>query len=230
MNTTSKNNSAKIRKLVAIGVFCALAYACTVIFHFKVMFLSFDFKDAVMAIGAMFFGPAAGFAMALAVSFLELITISTTELYGFIMNLISSTVFVCVGTLIYKFHRNLIGAVGGMAASVVSMTGVMMVANLVITPFYMHCTVEEVIALIPALLFPFNLTKAVVNASIVFLLYKPISNALKASGFLTGVKEHTKVSFSWKNLVVALIAVIIAVLALVFFFTVLDGTFNLGTN
>jgi len=210
-------------------MFCALAYACTVVFHFKVMFLSFDFKDAVMTIGAMYFGPLSGFAMALIVSFLELVTISTTELYGFVMNLLSSTVFVCVGTGIYKFKRDLVGAVGGMSASVVLMTAVMIGANMVITPFYMNCTVDEVIALIPTLLFPFNLTKAVVNAAIVFLLYKPVSGALKSSGFLTGSKStHKNFCFTWKNLAVMLIAVGVAALALAFFFTVLDGTLIFG--
>lgn len=231
MGTPAFNNSDKIRRIVAIGVFCALAYACTVIFHFKVMFLSFDFKDAVMTIGAMFFGPLAGFLMALIVSFLELITISTTELYGFVMNLLSSTVFVCVGTSIYKFRRDMVGAVGGMAASVAAMTAVMLGANLVITPFYMHCTVDEVIGLIPTLLFPFNLTKAVVNASIVFLLYKPVSNALKASGFLSKKEKGRSIfTLTWKSLAVSLIALGIAALAFAFFFMVLGGSVTLGVK
>lgn len=215
--------------MVAIGVFCALAYVCTVVFHFKVAFLSFDFKDAVMTIGAMYFGPVAGFSMALIVSFLELITISTTELYGFAMNLLSSATFVCVGTFIYKFRHTMGGAVVGMAASVASMTAVMMAANVVITPFYMHCTTDEVIALIPTLLFPFNLTKAVLNAAIVFLLYKPISTALKSAGFLpSSGKAGGRFRFTWKTLAVSLIALVIAGLALAFFFVVLQGTVTIG--
>ncbi len=223
--------SDKIRRLAAVGMFCALAYVCTVLFHFKVMFLSFDFKDAVMTIGAMYFGPVAGFLMALVVSFLELVTISTTELYGFIMNLLSSTVFVCVGTTIYKFRRDMMGAVGGMAASVVAMTAVMMGANMLITPYYMNCTTDEVITLIPTLLFPFNLTKAVVNAAIVFVLYKPVSNGLRAAGFLAGKRTKTSgVRFSVRSLAITLIAVGVAGLALAFFFTVLDGSLSFGVK
>jgi len=184
-----------------------------------------------MTIGAMYFGPLAGFTMALIVSFLELITISTTELYGFIMNLLSSTVFVCVGTLIYKFRRSMAGAVAGMTASVVAMTAVMVCANMVITPFYMNCTVDEVIALIPTLLFPFNLTKAVINAAIVFLLYKPVSHALKASGFVTGkAQKPEKMRFTLKSLFVTIAALVITILALLFFFNVLQGSVDLGVR
>lgn len=230
MNTIStKRKSVNIRKIVAVGVFCALAYVCTVIFHFKVAFLSFDFKDAIMTIGAMYFGPLSGLSMALIVSFLEFITISTTELYGFVMNFLSSAVFVCVGTVIYKFRHTMVGAVVGMVSSVAAMTAVMMGANLVITPFYMNCTVDEVIALIPTLLFPFNLTKAVLNAAIVFILYKPVSTALKSAGFIkSGSQESAKLRFTWKNVTVSLIALVIAGLALVFFFVVLKGTFTVG--
>ncbi len=233
MNSSTVNHrSDKIRRLVAVGMFCALAYVCTVLFHFKVNFLSFDFKDAIMTIGGMYFGPLAGFGMALVVSFLELITISTTELYGFVMNLLSSTVFVCVGTTIYRFKRDMTGAVGGMAASVVAMTAVMMGANLIITPFYMNVTMDEVAALIPTLLFPFNLTKAVVNAAIVFVLYKPVSNGLKSAGFLSGKGSGANVAaktvFSWKSLAITLVAVGVAALAFAFFFTVLDGTVKFG--
>lgn len=230
MNTiSSKSKSVNIRKTVAIAVFCAFAYICTVVFHFKVAFLSFEFKDAVMTIGAMYFGPLAGLSMALIVSFFELITISTTGIYGFIMNFLASAVFVCIGTLIYRYKRSMAGAIVGMCSSVAAMTAVMVGANLVITPFYMHCTVGEVAALIPTLLLPFNLTKAVLNAAVVFILYKPVSAALKSAGFIkAGNKETPKHWFTKKNLAVSLIALVIAGLALAFFFVVLKGSFTIG--
>ena len=39
----------KIKKLCMAGLFCALAIASTYIMHIKVMFLTFDAKDAVIA-------------------------------------------------------------------------------------------------------------------------------------------------------------------------------------
>ena len=224
--STKKSSKEKIRSLVAVAVFIALAYICCVLFHFRVSFLSFDLKDAIMAIGAMFFGPLYGLAMVIIVSLIELLTISGTGVYGLIMNICSSAPFVCVGSLIYSYKRNMKGAAVGMVMSVVSMVVVMMVANLVVTSNYMHVTVGEIAALIPTLLLPFNLTKAVFNASIVFLLYKPMSTALKAAGFL---KTDDAAGKGYKPNPLALILPIVAAVAcLLFFFFYLNGSFEFG--
>lgn len=220
-------SNEKIRSLTAVGVFSALAYICCVLFHFKVSFLSFDLKDAVMTIGAMFFGPAYGFSMSLIVSTVELVTISGTGIYGYIMNILSSVVFVCIGSFVYTRSRNLLGALLGMGLSVVCMTAVMLGANLLITPFYMGVTVEEVKALIVPLLLPFNLTKAVFNASLVFLLYKPISTALKSAGFLKSEDNAVRAKYRMNPLTLA-IPLIVAAAALLFFFLYLHGSFEIG--
>jgi len=232
--------STRTRTIVAAGVFCALAYVCTLFFHFKAGFLSFDLKDAVMTVAAMLFGPIYGLAMSVIVSTIESITIGTTEFYGYIMDILSSVTFICVGSLIYSRMRNMVGAVLGMLLSIVSMTAVMMGANLVITPLYMGVTSAEVAAMIPTLLLPFNLTKAVFNAAVVFLIYKPIARALKLAVFVSlntsasadgptstiGVipgteKKHSNLA----SLSVTVIAVLIGVLALLYFFIVLKGSF-----
>lgn len=217
----------KLRTLAAAGVFSALAYICCVLFHFKASFLSFDLKDAVMAVGAMFFGPAAGFAMALIVSTIELVTISGTGIYGYIMNLLSSVVFVCVGSLVYSRKRDMKGAVIGMVLSVVSLVAVMMGANLLITPYYMHVSVEDVRAMLLPLLLPFNLTKAVFNASLVFLLYKPVSTALKSSGFIKKSGNATNAPYK-PNPLSVVVPLVVSVAALLFFFLYLKGSVDIG--
>lgn len=220
-------SNEKIRTLAAVGVFTALAYICCVLFHFKVSFLSFDLKDAVMTIGAMFFGPAYGFAMSLIVSTIELATISSTGLYGYIMNILSSVVFVCIGSFVYTRHRSMLSALIGMILAVIALTAVMIGANLIITPFYMNVSVDEVKALILPLLLPFNLTKAIFNAALVFLLYKPVSTALKSAGFLKREDNVVRVMYKPNPLALA-IPIVIAVAALLFFFLYLHGSFELG--
>ncbi len=223
----TKSRSNNVRTLVAVSVFAALAFVCCVLFHFKAAFLSFDLKDAVMTIGAMLFGPIYGFGMALIVCIIESLTISTTEVYGFVMNILSSTVFVCIGSLVYSKKRTMTGALLGMVLSVISMVVIMICANLVITPYYMGVTRSEVIALIPVLILPFNITKAVVNASLVFLLYKPLSTALKHAGFKIhsmqsgGVKPDKR-----KSMIVTIIAAIFCILACLYFFLCLGGKFS----
>lgn len=236
----STYKSDKVRTIVAVGVFSAFAFVCCVLFHFKAAFLTFDLKDAVMTVGAMLFGPIYGLAMTIIVSLIEL-TISTTGIYGLVMNILSSATFVCIGSLIYSRHRTMKGALVGMAASTVSMTAVMMVANLIITPFYMGVSTSDVAALIPTLLLPFNLTKAIFNSSLVFLIYKPISSAIRAAGFVSvsvsagsdgptsGIasdgEKKKKTVFTSPVIIIASVAV--AVISMVYFFVKLGGSFSL---
>ncbi|MGN1409687.1 MAG: ECF transporter S component [Eubacteriales bacterium] len=235
----STYKSDKVRTIVAVGVFSAFAFVCCVLFHFKAAFLSFDLKDSVMTVGAMLFGPIYGLAMTLIVSLIEAATISTTGIYGLVMNIISSATFVCIGSLIYSRYRTMKGALVGMAASTVSMTAVMMVANLIITPFYMGVSTSDVAALIPTLLLPFNLTKAIFNSSLVFLIYKPISSAIRAAGFVSvsagsdgptsGIvsdgEKKKKTVFTSPVIIIASVAV--AVISMVYFFVKLGGSFSL---
>ena len=66
-----KISSDKLRRLTAVAMFCALAYICMFVFRIKVSFLTFDAKDAVIATGAMFFGPLTALIMSAAVASLE---------------------------------------------------------------------------------------------------------------------------------------------------------------
>ena len=236
MSRTTYKSESRIRTVVAVGVFCALAYVACVLFHFRASFLTFDLKDAVMTVGAMLFGPLYGLAMTLVVALLEMLTVSTTGFYGFIMNVLASASFVCVASLIYMHWRTMTGALVGTACGIFSMTAVMMAANLIITPFYMGVTAADVAGMIPTLLLPFNLTKAVFNASLVFILYKPISTALSRAGFTsvthTAEKDGPAAAVQKKKKVlyspVVIAAVVLAVASLVFFFVKLGGSFNFG--
>lgn len=229
--------SDKTKTLVAVGVFSAFAYICCVLFHFKAAFLSFDLKDAVMTIGAMLFGPAYGLAMSIIVALIEGITISSTGIYGFVMNVISSVTFVCVGSFVYSRKRTMNGALIGMILSTVTMTAVMLIANLIITPFYMGVSASDVAAMIPTLLLPFNLTKGIFNSAIVFLLYKPVSSAIRLAGFVSvkvssgsdspiavipSANADNKLSKSY--ILTVVISAAIAVAALIFFIVKLGGS------
>ena len=240
MPRTTYKSENRIRTVVAVGVFCALAYVSCVLFHFRASFLTFDLKDAVMTVGGMLFGPLYGLAMSVIVALLEMLTVSTTGLYGLIMNVAASATFVCVGSAIYMHRRKMSGAVIGMAASVAAMTAVMMGANMIVTPLYTGMPASDVATMIPTLLLPFNLTKAVFNASLVFILYKPVSKALSHAGFrsvssgITGAQADTVPSEKSErkkaltNAIVIIIAVALAAASLAFFFVKLGGTFSFG--
>ena len=222
----TKRNSTYIKKLTALAVFAALAYVIHFI-HIPVSFLNLDFKDVVMTVAGMYFGPVSGIVVAIAVPLLEFPT-SETGIYGLIMNLISSVTFVGVASLIYRFKRTLSGAIIALISAAMSMTAVMMLANLFVTPFYMGVSRGDVVALIPTMLLPFNATKSILNASLTLCLYKPITRALKKSGF--GKKDASvtetveQKSGVLRSVLVWIIGGSIAIGALCVIFFVLGGT------
>ena len=109
---TQTNSTEKIKRMTAIAVFAALAYVIHFV-HIPVGFLNLDFKDVVMAIAGMYFGPSAGGVLAILVPLLEYPT-SETGPYGLIMNILSSGSFVIVASLVYKFKKTLSGAIVGL--------------------------------------------------------------------------------------------------------------------
>lgn len=221
MHTTSKRRENLLR-MVVVAVFCALAYACQFVFRIHVSFLTFDAKDAVMAIGAMIFGPVWGVVMAFLVAFLEFLTLSGTGVYGFIMNFASSAAFTALCAGVYKHKRTMVGAVLGLCTAVLGTTAWMMLLNLIVTPYYMTGgSVKAVAELIPTLLLPFNLTKSLMNAGLVLVLYKPVSLALKKAKILKGGPD--KFTFDKKTLAVLIGGLSLIAICVVIFLVVLHG-------
>ena len=218
---TSKGEKARayrkldVKKLVGISMFAALAYIATFVFRINVMFLTFDVKDAVITISSFIYGPIAALVSSLLVALLELITISGTGVYGFIMNFASSAAFSVTASLIYKHKRDFLGAIISIYTASFVLVAVMMVLNVLVTPYYMTGgNVEAVVALIPKLLLPFNTAKALMNSAVVMLLYKPVSQALKRARLVTG---SFNMRFNKQSVYLLIIAIITAALAITLF-------------
>ncbi len=221
-----KSNTQKIKRLTAVGMLAALAYVVHFI-HIPVMFLNLDFKDVIMTVGGMYFGPIAGITLAIVVPVLEFFISDGTGAYGLIMNLCSSIVFVGTASFIYKFKKTMTGAVIALLSAAFAMTAVMISANLLITPYYMGVTVAEVGALIPKLLLPFNAVKATLNASLTLCVYKPITGILKRTGFgkqTAAEGAHNEANKKY-TLLVWIIGGGIAIISLCIIFFVLGGKF-----
>ena len=218
--------SQKIRYLVIVAMFSALSYVIALI-HFPVAFLNLDVKDAVITLCGLAFGPAAALIVSVLVPLLEL-TVSHTGVYGLIMNILGSASFSVTVSLIYKYKKNLVGAVFGLLSGGATMVAVMLLFNLLVTPHYMGVPISEVAALIPTLLLPFNLVKAVLNASLVLLLYKPVSAVLQKGGFLPR-SEH-QLRMDRRTIAVMTVAVCLCVLSLVLIFAVLGGRIQVGNR
>ena len=221
MNQTERTK--KIKKMSVTAMFCALAFVLTYI-KIPVLFLSLEVKDSIIVLATLLFGPLSGLFIAVVVPLLELFTHSSTGIYGFVMNILSSVTFSMVTGLIYKYKKSFYGAIVGLISGVMAVTSVMLLANLLITPHYMGVPMEAVAKLIPKVLLPFNFIKATLNAGIVLLLYKPLSTILKRTGFLTsssGKGEGAVKRNSFRSVLVSVVALAIIAVSLVIVFFVL---------
>ncbi len=170
---------------------CAMAFALVALSHFTMPaiipaapWLKYDPKDIILAIGGLLLGPVPAFAMSLVVSLLEMISFSETGWIGFVMNVVSSCAFILPGAVIYNKKRNLTSAVCGLVFGVIFVTAVMLLWNYLLTPIYMGMPREAIKELLLPAFLPFNLIKGALNASFTFLVYKPLSKALKKARML----------------------------------------------
>ena len=230
-----RKNNAKLRKLVLMAVFAALAFAAMFVCRFNVTFLTFDLKESVITISGLLLGPVAAATVSLLVATLEFITISDTGWYGFMMNFASSATFSVVCAVVYRYNKKLSGAIIALASGVVALVAVMMTLNLVVTPFYMGAPRSAVIDMIPTLLLPFNLIKGLVNASLVLILYKPVCRAMQAARLLpkalsgedaVSSDPAQKKQRRLRNLWVTLGGLTFLAVVIVLFITLLHGDFS----
>ncbi len=220
---SNNNTKFETRRLAALAVFTALAIIATVATKWaQIAFLTFDAKDAVITIAAYIYGPASGILMAFATSIIETLTFGgDTGWYGLIMNILSSVAFSFTASVIYKYKRDINGALIGLISAVVTTTAVMLLANMFITPLYFSLPVMDsyVMSMIPTLLLPFNLAKALMNAAIAMILYKPVLVAMSKTKLLVG--KDTKLSFNKNSVIILICGAVFIAAALVIFLLLL---------
>ena len=177
---------SKTKKITTTAMLCAVAYVVVVVGRIPVvLFLKYDPKDIIITLGGLIWGPMTSFIVSVIVSLIEMVTISENGVLGCIMNIISTCSFACTASVIYKKKRTLSGAVTGLVAGSLMMVLVMLLWNYLITPIYMGYPREAVAELLVPAFLPFNLLKAGLNAGFTFLLYKPITTALRKAGYIS---------------------------------------------
>ena len=202
------------KTLVTMAMLCAIAFIAKWISNFLPTvqgFLSFDLKDVVIAIGGFILGPLQAALIALIVSLIEMITISSTGPIGLVMNLLSSCSFACVAAAIYRRNKNMKSAVTGLVCGVVCMTVIMLLWNWLITPLYMGVPRSVVAGMLMTVFLPFNLAKGGINATLTMVLYKPVVTALRKAG-LVAQSDAGKRTTKWGVLAVSLVLLVTVIL------------------
>ena len=166
-------------KLAKMGMMAAAACVLGLV-RFPILpmvgFLTYDFADIPIVISAFAFGPAAGILITAVVSAIQAFLLGGDSIYGFIMHMISTGVFVLIAATIYKHKKTKKSAILSMVIATIVTILVMGVANYFITPFYYGGAAmkEVVVDLMPFILL-FNAIKWVANSLITFFVYKRIS-------------------------------------------------------
>jgi len=167
---------SKARKLTTMAMLAALAYLTVFICHFimpplvEMPPLKLDLKDVMIVMSGFIMGPMAAFLVSVTVSFIEMLTISTTGIFGCVMNIVSSCAFCCTASFIYKKIHTKKGAAISLASGVVVMVAVMLLWNYIITPIYNGWPRDAVTPLLVPVFLPFNALKGGINRALTLLL------------------------------------------------------------
>lgn len=188
-----KKNQITPQYIAVTAMFAALAFISVAVSEVipKVQgFLSYEPKDAIIVIAGFLFGPLSGVIISLLVSFIEMITISSTGPIGFLMNVIASCSFVLPPAILYSKSRTKKSAVLGLVFGVICMTVSMLLWNYSITPLYMGVERKVVAGMLLSVFLPFNLVKGGINACITLILYKPVVTVLRNAHLVKPSEEN----------------------------------------
>ena len=185
--------NSKTKKLTTVAMLCAITYVVMAVGRIPiVLFLKYESSDVIVTLGGFIWGPMTSCIVSVVVAVIEMITVSETGILGCIMNIVQTLSFACTAAVIYKKKHTLSGAVIGLVSGWIISVFVMLLWNYLVTPLYMGYSREVVAEMLLPVFLPFNLLKGGLNASITFLLYKPVITALRKSGYVSSVENVTR--------------------------------------
>lgn len=171
----------KIKVLTNMAMLVALSLILVMLINFPILpavpFMKYDPADIPILIGSFLFGPIGGIILTAIVSILQGLFISGDGgPIGIIMHFLATGTFALIAGFIYQRTRTKRAAIVGLVCGALSMTLIMVICNLLLTPIFLGAPMEKVIELLLPAIIPFNLIKATINAIITYFIYKPISN------------------------------------------------------
>ena len=181
-----KQNSNKTRLIVMVGVFSAIAYILQMIGSFMGLkvagFLEIEFSDLPPIILSLAYGPLAGVFSEFIKNLLHCFTTST-GFVGELANFAINGTFCFVIGIVYKYHKNIKGAIVSLSAGTIAMSIAGIFANLfIMLPLFMPQAPFDVkMDLVLYTILPFNFIKGTVVSLITLLVYKKLSPILKGN-------------------------------------------------
>ena len=212
-----KRDQNYIRYITFLAAFGALAYLSAAFLKIPMIsFLKYEPKDVILILGGMVFGPIFSIILSIIVPFFEMITVSSTGIIGFVMNVIAAICFVLPPVLAYSKKKKTKNLIIGLIIGIVMLTAFMLLWNYALSPIFFGYSRAAVVKMLVPVILPFNLIKGSLNSILVLILYKPIvrallkSNILRTSDFNIISQENKLTNYA----IIALVIITIILLVL----------------
>ena len=168
-----------MRRLTQIAVLGAVAFAF-MYFEFPLpllpTFLKYDPSEIPALIATFALGPTAGIAVeAIKAILIQMFrSASIGGWFGILMNFLAGATLVGVAGAYYLVEHTRAGAIRSLVFGVLAMTGVMVIANIALTPIFFGLQRAQVVALVLPALLPFNLIKGFFSSLVTYFVYKKV--------------------------------------------------------
>ena len=170
------------KRLALMAAFVALAYVVSLL-DFPIFpatpYLKLDFGNVFILLISFLLGPVEGVAVCVLKELLRIIGSSSGGV-GELANMLTTSAFILLPSLVYQFRKGLKWVIPCLVAACFIGTGAALVANRFITfPLYMGAGAAAVFAEAFWFIVAFNLIKTAAVSVLSLLLYKILSNFLK---------------------------------------------------
>jgi riboflavin transporter FmnP len=179
-----------VNKVVRLAMLSALGVMLMLVVRFPIIpaatFLEYEPGDVPALIGAFVYGPVAGLIITLIISIIQALTVSAGSGWiGAIMHMVATGMMVLIAGFVYRKVHTFKGAFVALTLGSLAMIIVMIPLNLFFTTKFLNVPYEVVKAMIVPVIIPFNLIKAVINSTLTFVIYKPVSRILRVETDMT---------------------------------------------
>jgi riboflavin transporter len=162
-----------------IGVLIALAVVFELLIAFPIPFippfLLYSPGDMPLLFIGYFFGPLFGILGSAIKAILFIVFRGEGGLWGMLMHFIASSTFIVVFSLIARSRKK--GSIWiGLLLGTFSRAGIMIPANLLITPIYLNAPIEVVKNMLLPAIIPFNILHSGLNSVLFSLLFPRIKD------------------------------------------------------
>ena len=179
-----QNSKVQLRRLATMAVLTATSIVLFLVFRTPIFpavpFLVYEAADVGLLVAGFALGPLAGLVCTAVVCLLQAPLHPEGGWFGAVMHFVSSGALVGVSSIIYSKFRSRTGAYWALLAGTAAMVGVMIPANLILTPRFYHIPTSAVVGLLGWIV-AFNAVKAGINAAITAAIYKPLSRLIKGT-------------------------------------------------